>query len=223
MLTTALSCNGRTEDALKSVQEAVNICRNAPIATISQKNMFSVLQLPHCLQSLSETYADAGDEVEALAQAHEAVKAVTALKSKDCPLPWTLAEGAYGAAMENLAVRLITNGEFDRSLELLLELKVLYEERTETRHGAYTALANILCALGICYCAMGRHEEGVTTRGELDELQTRLDTDFPSLARLVEIELEKEAKRPSRAALWYKLDLPCQHQHVSLTLSFLNT
>lgn len=215
VLTTALSCNGRTEEALKAVQEAVNICRNAPIATISQKNMFSVLQLPHCLQSLSETYADAGDEVEALAHAHEAVKAVTALKSKDCPLPWTLAEGAYGAAMENLAVRLITNGEFDRSLELLLELKVLYEERTETRHGAYTALANILCALGICYCAMGRHEEGVTTRGELDELQTRLDTDFPSLARLVEIELEKEAKRPSRAALWYKLDLQCQHQHVS--------
>ena len=214
VLTMALSRNGRTEQALQAVQEAVDICRKAPIATISQKNMFSVLQLPHCLQSLSETYADTGDEAEALVQAHEAVKAVMALKSKDCPLPWTLAEGAYGAAMENLAVRLIANGDFDRSLELLLELKVLYEERTITRHGAYTALANILCALGICYCAMGRHEEGVRTRDELDELQRRLDGDFPSLARLVEIELEKEAKRPSRLALWRKLNLPCQHQHV---------
>lgn len=215
VFTMALSRNGRTDEALKSAQEAVDICRKAPIATISQKNMFSVLQLPHCLQSLSETQADAGDEVEALVQAHEAVKAVTTLKSKDCPLPWTLAEGAYGAAIENLAVRLIANGDLNRSLELLLELKVLYEERTKTRRGAYTALANILCALGICYCAMGRHEEGVTTRAELDGLQTRLDTDFPSLARLVEIELAKEAKRPSRVALWHKLDLSCQHQHVS--------
>ncbi|KAF8801169.1 hypothetical protein BYT27DRAFT_7342083 [Phlegmacium glaucopus] len=214
VLTMALSRNGRSEEALKAVQEAVDICRNAPIATISQKNMFSVLQLPHCLQSLSETYADVGNEEEALVQAHEAVKAVMALKSKECPLPWTLAEGAYGAAMENLAVRLIANGDLDRSLELLLELKVLYEERTKTRHGAYTALANILCALGICYCAMGRHEEGVITRGELEELQTRLDIEFPGLARLVEIELTKEAKRPSRAALWRKLDLPCQHQHI---------
>ena len=59
---------------------------------------------------------------------------------------------------------------------------------------------------------MGRHEEGVRIRSKL---QTRLDTDFPSLARLVEIELEKEEKRPSRAVLWRKLDLPCQHQHVS--------
>jgi len=215
VLTMALSRNGRSEEALEAVQEAVDICRKAPIATISQKNMFSVLQLPHCLQSLSETYADVGNETEALVQAHEAVNAVMALKSTECPLPWTLAEGAYGAAMENLAVRLIANGDLDQSLELLLELKVLYEERTKTRHGAYTALANILCALGICYCAMGRHEEGVKTRGELDDLQTRLDIEFPSLARLVEIELEKEAKRPSRIALWRKLDLLCQHQHVS--------
>ena len=72
----------------------------------------------------------------------------------------------------------------------------------------YTALANILCTLGICYCTMGHHEEGVAMRGELDELQRRLDTNFPSLAWLVEIELEKEAKRPSRAALWCRLDLP---------------
>src|SRR5277367_4241371 len=54
--------------------------------------------------------------------------------------------------------------------------------------GAYTALANILCACGICYCTIGRREEGVTMRGELDELQWRLDTNFPSLARLVEID-----------------------------------
>jgi hypothetical protein len=37
---------------------------------------------------------------------------------------------------------------------------------------------------------MGHHEEGVEMRGELDELQRRLDTNFPSLAWLVEIELE---------------------------------
>ena len=208
VLAMALSRNGRTEEALKAVQEAVDICRKAPIATISQKNMFSVLQLPHCLQSYRKLML-------MLAMKQRRWFMHMTLKSKDCPLPWTLAEGAYGAAMQNLAVRLIANGDLDRTLELLLELKVLYEERTKTCHGAYAALANILCAFGICYCAMGRHEEGVRTRSKLDELQTRLDTDFPSLARLVEIELEKEEKRPSRAVLWRKLDLPCQHPHVS--------
>ena len=77
----------------------------------------------------------------------------------------------------------------------------------------YTALANILCALGICYCTMGHHEEGMAMRGELDELQRRLDTNFPSLAWLMELNWKR--RQSNLCGLPFGVDL-IYHANISM-------
>ncbi|KAF8154876.1 hypothetical protein B0H34DRAFT_799610 [Crassisporium funariophilum] len=214
ILTLCLIQNGEVQEALKAAKEAVEICRNAPMDKILKKNMFSVLQLPHSLQMLSESHADCGDEDKALLYAQEALDAVLALKKPDCTLPWSLAEGAYLDTMDNLAICLLAAGNLDCSLSILLEVEVLLLERTKMRKGVYTAYATLLRTLAICYCAQGKHKEGLQAKEKLQHISDQLE-DTPGLIEIVEIQLRKERKRPSWLAIRAKLGLTCVHQHNS--------
>ncbi|KAF8154879.1 hypothetical protein B0H34DRAFT_541487 [Crassisporium funariophilum] len=212
-LTLSLNRNGEVQAALEAANEAVEICRSAPMDTILKKNIFSLLQLPNSLLVLSESHAESGDEQDALLFAQEAVDAVLALENPDCPLPWIMVEGTYVCTMHNLAIRLLATDNPNRCLTILLELQLLLTERIKTRHGAYPEYASVLRSLGICYCILGGEEEGEATVENVQRARRQLEMVYPGVAELVEVELRKEKARASWVAIWGKYGLRCGHRH----------
>ena len=209
-----LNSNGCSLEAVGYAEEAVEICRNAPTKTISEANIFCYLQLPHALQALSDSLADAGDEKKALQAAQESLDECLKLKDHEKVLPWTFSESVYGDALLCLANHLLASGsDVDRCLEILVEAKNLQTRRSESRTGTLTELASILRTLGLCYCSLGRHEEGLATRTELNSLQTRLKIAFPDIHRRMITAFERDDRRPLWTRLMRRLNLQCTHQN----------
>jgi len=73
-------------------------------------------------------------------------------------------------------------------------------------------LASVLRTSAIAYCVLGRHEEGVAMRTELDDLRNSLQSTFPTLANLIEIELRRDIAKKSWVTLLANLRLQCRHQ-----------
>ena len=208
-----LNSNDRSLEAVACAQEAVDICRNAPTKKISETNIFCFLQLPHALQALSDSLADAGDERRALQAAQESLDECLKLKDHQKVLPWTFSESPYGDALLCLANQLLASGgDIERCLDILGEAKKLQTRRSESRTGTLTELASILRTLGLCYCFLGRHEEGLATRTELNSLQNRLRIAFPDIHRRMITAFERDDRRPSWRRLLQRLNLQCTHQ-----------
>ncbi|KDR73169.1 hypothetical protein GALMADRAFT_723185 [Galerina marginata CBS 339.88] len=208
----AYKYTGQAQKAIDAITEALELCRSEAIAELAKTRVLLLLYLPQCLQYLSSSIAAAGREADALPLAQESVDEALKLKNKLATLSWSDIEPTYMSALSNLATRLAANDDLPRALELTVQCRTYYEGRSQTRNGAYTALACVLVAEGILHCASGRHEEGLAAKAKLEEMQKRLETDFPSLARLVEIELDGEKNLASWIALVAKLDLQCHHQ-----------
>jgi tetratricopeptide (TPR) repeat protein len=203
---------GHAEKSVELAKEGVEICRSDSMKEKVATSKYHLRYLPQCLQILSECFADAGDESQALAFAQEAVDETQKLKAEHPKLPWSAVEEMYICSLVTLSIRLLANDKATLGLEHIVEAKDLCKTRSEKRNGIYTILANVLRTNAICYCALGMHGEGIATRAELNDLRNRLQQTFPSLANLVEIESKRDISRRSWVTLLAKVQLQCHHQ-----------
>ncbi|KDR73170.1 hypothetical protein GALMADRAFT_142312 [Galerina marginata CBS 339.88] len=208
----AFQLNGQPEPALVSLNEALELCQSGSMKELASTNKYTLLHLPQCTQALSENLADVGKETESLICAQQAVNEALLLKSEHPALPWSEVEEIYMSAQFNLAVCLSANDDLPRALDLVAEVRSFLNETVQSKHGSFPALAAVLRAEGIFHCAMGEHKQGLATGEKLRQLQTRLDSAFPSVASLVEVELRRERQRASWITLFAKFNLQCGHQ-----------
>ena len=103
----------------------------------SKTNKYFLLDLPQCIQALSEGLAEAGDEAQALIYAREAVAAALDLKAEQPVLPCQSAvEEVYMLTILDLAIRLLANGTPSLGLDHVAEVKEFYRTRSEKRNHA---------------------------------------------------------------------------------------
>ncbi|KDR69553.1 hypothetical protein GALMADRAFT_145306 [Galerina marginata CBS 339.88] len=203
----------KTEDAINGLQEAINLCRTGTIEAADQPTEFThLVDLTECLVSMSEACADIGNEVEAICLAQEGLDEIMKVKSTNPILPWRDIQSTHMQTLHNLSLRLASNNNLSRALDLITEAGAYYEQRAQARNGVYPEFAWILLSQAVLHCAAGRHEEGIEARTKLTDIQKRLGIAFPTLARCVQLKLDRERGRPSWIALVAKLDLHCNHQ-----------
>ncbi|KAF9567194.1 hypothetical protein CPC08DRAFT_703446 [Agrocybe pediades] len=204
---------GRYQEAIDASKEAIELCKSDDMKKISTTKPLEHLHYPQCLQALSENLACVGKDEESLMYAQKAVDEATKLKDFGDLLAWTVLEPTLRCTQFNLAFSLLFHHDgLSRALDLIVEARTFYEVFVPERRGSYTVLAAILRAEGIIACAFNKHEEGDAARQKLTDLQRQLRITFPSLADMVEVELEKERNLPSWKRVIPKLDLKCQHQ-----------
>ncbi|KDR69639.1 hypothetical protein GALMADRAFT_145367 [Galerina marginata CBS 339.88] len=204
-----------TEAAINGLQEAINLCRAGITAAKDlPAKLTRLVSLSGCLISMSQARADIGNEVEAMCLAQEGLDEIMKVKSTNPILPWRDVRSMHMDTLHNLSLRLASNNNLSRALDLITEAGTYYEQRAQARNGLYPQFAWILLSQGVLYCAAGRHEEGIEARSKLTDIQERLGVAFPKLARCVQLKLDREMERPSWLALVAKLDLHCNHQDV---------
>ncbi|KDR69658.1 hypothetical protein GALMADRAFT_145379 [Galerina marginata CBS 339.88] len=197
------------------LQEAINLCRAGINTAEDLPNRLSCLvDLTECLVSMSEASADIGNEVKAMCLAQESVEEIMKVQSTNPILPWRDIQSTHMNTLHNLSLRLAFNHNLNLSqaLDLIIEAGSYYEKRALARNGLYPTFARILLSQGMLYCAAGQHKEGIEARSKLTDIQERLRFAFPSLARCVQLKLDRERGRPSWIALVAKLDIHCKHQ-----------
>ena len=187
-------CAGRLDDALIIIQQSISLDRED-----GQTPSFWIL---------SDLLADAGQETEALAAAHEAVLETEKWRNSF----FTLDRAFHAQAQYSLALRLFANGDFSHAQELLAQVRSFYQHNSKARNLWFVNLAITLWAIGHLRCASGQHEKGIEARTELDGLRKHLRLVFPSLANLVEVGLNRERNFAAWKNLLKKYSLLCGHQ-----------
>ncbi|KDR73384.1 hypothetical protein GALMADRAFT_142482 [Galerina marginata CBS 339.88] len=208
--------NRKTEAAINALQEAIDLSRTG---SITEKNLTDrltcLVDLTECLVSMSEVRADIGNEVEAMCLAQEGLDEIMKVKSTNLILPWRDIRSTHMNTLHNLSLRLASNDNLSLALDLITEAGAYYEQRAQARNSLYPKYACLLLSQGFLHCAAGRHEEGIEARSKLTDIQKRLGIAFPSLARCVQLKLDREKGRPSWIALVAKVDLQCNHQDLN--------
>ena len=204
---------GRYDEALVVAKESMKVCVEAPMDKIAKSNMFAPLQLARCFRGLAELRGDMGFEEDALKLAQEGCEKALAIRAnREYTLPVAFTDVVYGYCRYTCAEMMAANGMLDEAVESLFSQAEVLRGSLALKPGNYPRLAPVLRLLGMVLCAVGRHDEAVEVYGELQKMRNGLKGPLPEVCDLVEIELEKEMKRPHGISLARKLDTGCGHK-----------
>ncbi|KAF9541563.1 hypothetical protein CPC08DRAFT_717120 [Agrocybe pediades] len=140
-------------------------------------------------QSLSNLQADAGNDIEALRTEENAVETTKHFSAKEVQ-----SEHRYRQAQTCLFFRLFAVGDLLRAKQLIGEVRAFYEWHAHSATGWFINLALSLRSECMLARVSNQRLEESMTSSKLSDLQHRLQTTLPSVAKQVDIALARQQR-----------------------------